>query len=87
MCVCVCVCVYNVCVFIMCVCVCVCVAGPSLGHFLCAELTRGYYLENDEAKFTERRERVYSCMRIPKELEKVPTSDPPPLTSLMTVDH
>lgn len=38
---------------------------------MCAELTRGYFLEHNEAKYTERREKVYTCMRIPKELEKV----------------
>uniref|UniRef100_A0AAZ3SJE2 Transmembrane anterior posterior transformation 1a n=1 Tax=Oncorhynchus tshawytscha TaxID=74940 RepID=A0AAZ3SJE2_ONCTS len=44
---------------------------PSLARFLCAELTRGYFLEHNEAKYTERRERVYTCMRIPRELEKL----------------
>ncbi|XP_056898566.1 transmembrane anterior posterior transformation protein 1 homolog isoform X2 [Takifugu flavidus] len=44
---------------------------PSLTHFVTAELTRGYFLEHNEAKFTERREKVYTCMRIPKELEKL----------------
>uniref|UniRef100_A0A672G3D3 Transmembrane anterior posterior transformation protein 1 homolog n=1 Tax=Salarias fasciatus TaxID=181472 RepID=A0A672G3D3_SALFA len=44
---------------------------PSLTRFICAELTRGYFLEHNEAKYTERRERVYTCMRIPKELEKL----------------
>ena len=44
----------------------------SLLRFLSAELTRGYFLEHNEAKYTERRERVYTCMRIPRELEKVP---------------
>lgn len=43
----------------------------SLFRFLSAELTRGYFLEHNEAKYTERRERVYTCMRIPRELEKV----------------
>uniref|UniRef100_A0A672MAY7 Transmembrane anterior posterior transformation 1 n=1 Tax=Sinocyclocheilus grahami TaxID=75366 RepID=A0A672MAY7_SINGR len=36
-----------------------------------AILTRGYFLEHNEAKYTERRERVYTCMRIPKELERL----------------
>ncbi|CAB1337401.1 unnamed protein product [Coregonus sp. 'balchen'] len=31
---------------------------PSLARFLCAELTRGYFLEHNEAKYTERRERL-----------------------------
>ncbi|XP_070647942.1 transmembrane anterior posterior transformation protein 1 homolog isoform X2 [Bos indicus] len=43
----------------------------SLFRFLSAELTRGYFLEHNEAKYTERRERVYTCMRIPRELEKL----------------
>lgn len=47
------------------------VPEPTLTHFVTAELTRGYFLEHNEAKFTERREKVYTCMRIPKELEKV----------------
>uniref|UniRef100_A0A3P9M3F9 Transmembrane anterior posterior transformation 1a n=1 Tax=Oryzias latipes TaxID=8090 RepID=A0A3P9M3F9_ORYLA len=46
-------------------------ADPSLTRFICAELTRGYFLEHNEAKYKERRERVYTCMRIPKELEKL----------------
>ncbi|XP_076005204.1 transmembrane anterior posterior transformation protein 1 homolog [Genypterus blacodes] len=46
-------------------------ADPSLARFICAELTRGYFLEHNEAKYTERREKVYTCMRIPKELEKL----------------
>uniref|UniRef100_A0A673A326 Transmembrane anterior posterior transformation 1b n=1 Tax=Sphaeramia orbicularis TaxID=375764 RepID=A0A673A326_9TELE len=41
--------------------------------FITAELTRGYFLEHNEAKYTERRERVYTCLRIPKELEKLMT--------------
>ncbi|KAL1024019.1 hypothetical protein UPYG_G00050370 [Umbra pygmaea] len=43
----------------------------SLVRFIRAELTRGYFLEHNEAKYTERRERVYTCLRIPKELEKL----------------
>ncbi|KAL4641784.1 hypothetical protein GN956_G10442 [Arapaima gigas] len=43
----------------------------SLLQFISAELTRGYFLEHNEAKYTERRERVYTCMRIPRELEKL----------------
>ncbi|KAI1883693.1 hypothetical protein AGOR_G00234180 [Albula goreensis] len=43
----------------------------SLLRFIRAELTRGYFLEHNEAKYTERRERVYTCMRIPRELEKL----------------
>uniref|UniRef100_A0A8C6SMX6 Transmembrane anterior posterior transformation 1b n=1 Tax=Neogobius melanostomus TaxID=47308 RepID=A0A8C6SMX6_9GOBI len=43
----------------------------SLLRFITTELTRGYFLEHNEAKYTERRERVYTCLRIPKELEKL----------------
>ncbi|CAN9510246.1 unnamed protein product [Ophioblennius macclurei] len=43
----------------------------SLVRFITTELTRGYFLEHNEAKYTERRERVYTCLRIPKELEKL----------------
>uniref|UniRef100_A0A4W4EZG6 Transmembrane anterior posterior transformation 1a n=1 Tax=Electrophorus electricus TaxID=8005 RepID=A0A4W4EZG6_ELEEL len=46
-------------------------ANLSLLRFVSAELTRGYFLEHNEAKYTERRERVYTCLRIPKELEKL----------------
>ncbi|XP_047654042.1 transmembrane anterior posterior transformation protein 1 homolog isoform X1 [Phacochoerus africanus] len=46
-------------------------AELSLLRFLSAELTRGYFLEHNEAKYTERRERVYTCLRIPRELEKL----------------
>lgn len=46
-------------------------ADLSLLRFITTELTRGYFLEHNEAKYTERRERVYTCLRIPKELEKV----------------
>lgn len=46
-------------------------ADLSLFRFITTELTRGYFLEHNEAKYTERRERVYTCLRIPKELEKV----------------
>ncbi|XP_075050785.1 transmembrane anterior posterior transformation protein 1 homolog [Mixophyes fleayi] len=43
----------------------------SLFRFIGAELTRGYFLEHNEAKYKERRERVYTCLRIPRELEKL----------------
>uniref|UniRef100_A0A8B9RPC5 Transmembrane anterior posterior transformation 1b n=1 Tax=Astyanax mexicanus TaxID=7994 RepID=A0A8B9RPC5_ASTMX len=46
-------------------------ADLSLVRFVSAELTRGYFLEHNEAKYTERRERVYTCLRIPRELEKL----------------
>jgi len=47
------------------------VAGISLWRYVCFELTRGYWLEHDRARFAERRKRVYTFMKIPRELEKV----------------
>ncbi len=47
------------------------IAGTSVFGYLYAEVTRGYMLEHDEAKFTEKRKRVYTFAKIPKELEKV----------------
>ncbi|XP_066594389.1 protein TAPT1 homolog isoform X2 [Prorops nasuta] len=44
--------------------------GVSLIQFLRTELTRGYQLENDEERFSARREKVYSFMKIPREVEK-----------------
>lgn len=34
------------------------------------ELTRGYVLDHDEERYSQRREKIYSFMRIPRELEK-----------------
>lgn len=42
----------------------------SMMSFFTTELTRGYLLERDKAKFSERRERVYTFMKTPRELEK-----------------
>ncbi|XP_012539544.1 protein TAPT1 homolog isoform X2 [Monomorium pharaonis] len=44
-------------------------AGVSLMQFLRTELTRGYQLEHDEERFSARREKVYSFMKIPREVE------------------
>ena len=43
----------------------------SVFGYLYKEVTRGYMLEHDEAKFAEKRKRVYTFMKIPRELEKV----------------
>ncbi|KAF5270315.1 hypothetical protein FQR65_LT05503 [Abscondita terminalis] len=43
---------------------------PSLLSFLQVELTRSYVLEHDEERYSARREKVYSFMRIPREVEK-----------------
>ncbi|XP_001190526.2 transmembrane anterior posterior transformation protein 1 homolog isoform X1 [Strongylocentrotus purpuratus] len=45
----------------------------SFWSYLTTELTRGYVLENDEARYMQKRERVYTFIRIPKELEKMMT--------------
>lgn len=38
--------------------------------FFLSEITRGYALENDEARYAEKRKKVYAFIKIPKELEK-----------------
>ncbi|XP_071442872.1 protein TAPT1 homolog isoform X2 [Hetaerina americana] len=43
---------------------------PSLLQFLKVELTRGYLLEHDEERYSARREKVYSFLKIPREVEK-----------------
>ncbi|KAK6621571.1 hypothetical protein RUM44_001378 [Polyplax serrata] len=43
---------------------------PSLLQFLKVEVTRGFLLEHDEERYTKRREKVYSFMKIPREVEK-----------------
>ncbi|KAK0162729.1 hypothetical protein PV327_006482 [Microctonus hyperodae] len=42
----------------------------SLFEFVKTELTRGYHLEHDEERFAARREKIYSFIKIPKEVEK-----------------
>lgn len=44
--------------------------GVSLMQFVQTELTRGYQLEYDEERFSARREKIYSFMKIPREVEK-----------------
>lgn len=41
----------------------------SLMQFLKTELTRDYQLEHDEEKFSARREKIYSFIKIPREVE------------------
>ncbi|XP_013378717.1 transmembrane anterior posterior transformation protein 1 homolog [Lingula anatina] len=41
----------------------------SMLKYLKAELTRGYLLEHEEEKFSEKRRRVYTFMKTPRELE------------------
>ncbi|XP_018579272.1 protein TAPT1 homolog [Anoplophora glabripennis] len=43
---------------------------PSLVTFLNVELTRDYVLEHDEERYSARREKIYSFMKIPKEVER-----------------
>ena len=47
--------------------------NPSLFKFLGVELTRSYLLEHDEERYSARREKVYSFMKIPQEVEKFMT--------------
>ncbi|VVC32138.1 Tapt1 family [Cinara cedri] len=42
----------------------------SLWDFIRIEFKRGYSLENDEKEFSDRREKVYTFMKIPLEVEK-----------------
>nr|XP_027223415.1 transmembrane anterior posterior transformation protein 1 homolog isoform X2 [Penaeus vannamei] len=44
--------------------------GLSFRDYLKSELRRGYLLENDEERYTARREKVYTFFKIPRELEK-----------------
>ncbi|KAL1489650.1 hypothetical protein ABEB36_013594 [Hypothenemus hampei] len=44
--------------------------APSLLKFIKTEITRDYLLENDEERFSTGREKFYSFMKIPKEVEK-----------------
>uniref|UniRef100_UPI00358E8B1B transmembrane anterior posterior transformation protein 1 homolog n=2 Tax=Myxine glutinosa TaxID=7769 RepID=UPI00358E8B1B len=50
-------------------------AGPregfTLRRFLAKELKRGYLLERQESSFTARRQRVYTFLRVPRELERL----------------
>lgn len=50
-------------------CIVFCFVEVSLMQFLRTELTRGYQLEHDEERFSARREKVYSFMKIPREVE------------------
>ncbi|KAL9897002.1 protein TAPT1 homolog [Glossina fuscipes fuscipes] len=43
---------------------------PSFMDFFKVELTRGYLLEHDEERYTARRKKIYSFMRIPRDLER-----------------
>uniref|UniRef100_A0A5S6R3U6 Eukaryotic membrane protein n=1 Tax=Trichuris muris TaxID=70415 RepID=A0A5S6R3U6_TRIMR len=43
--------------------------AKSLFEFLWSELNRGYALANDEARYIEKRRKVYALLRIPRELE------------------
>lgn len=42
----------------------------SLWDFIRIEFKRGYSLENDEKEFSDRREKVYTFMKIPLEVER-----------------
>ncbi|XP_026821239.1 protein TAPT1 homolog [Rhopalosiphum maidis] len=42
----------------------------TLWDFILIEFNRGYFLENDEKEFSDRREKVYTLMKIPLEVER-----------------
>ncbi|XP_060565743.1 transmembrane anterior posterior transformation protein 1 homolog [Ruditapes philippinarum] len=42
----------------------------SVWSYFTSELTRGYLLEREEEKYAQKRERVYTFMKTPRELEK-----------------
>lgn len=42
----------------------------SLLSYLSKEVTRGYVLDHDEERYTTRRQKMYTFMKIPRELEK-----------------
>ncbi|XP_026812293.1 protein TAPT1 homolog [Rhopalosiphum maidis] len=44
--------------------------SASLWDFIRIEFKRGYSLENDEKEFSDRREKVYTFMKIPLEVER-----------------
>nr|XP_045625044.1 transmembrane anterior posterior transformation protein 1 homolog [Procambarus clarkii] len=44
--------------------------GLSFRDYIKSELRRGYLLENDEERYTARREKVYTFFKIPREIEK-----------------
>ncbi|XP_055905297.1 protein TAPT1 homolog [Eupeodes corollae] len=43
---------------------------PSFMDFVKVEMTRGYILEHDEERYSARRQKIYSFMKIPREVEK-----------------
>ena len=45
--------------------------GSSLFSYIIDEVKRDYLLEYNEKKLRERRKRVYTVMKTPRELEKV----------------
>ena len=43
----------------------------SFMKYIMAEISRGKLMELEEDKYTEKREKVYTFMKIPREFEKV----------------
>ena len=42
----------------------------SLFRYISSEVTRSYMLEHDQERYTSKREKMYTFMKIPRELEK-----------------
>ncbi|VDP12376.1 unnamed protein product [Onchocerca flexuosa] len=47
-----------------------CLYVPNLWDYIKGELTRGYSLDNDELRYTEKQKKISAFLRIPIELEK-----------------
>ncbi|GMR50862.1 hypothetical protein PMAYCL1PPCAC_21057, partial [Pristionchus mayeri] len=43
---------------------------PTFGEYFLGEITRGYSLQNDESRYSEKRKKVYAFLQIPYELEQ-----------------
>ncbi|GMT09246.1 hypothetical protein PFISCL1PPCAC_543 [Pristionchus fissidentatus] len=43
---------------------------PTLGEYFWGEITRGYSLQNDESRYSEKRKKVYAFLQIPWEVEQ-----------------
>ncbi|KAF8385149.1 hypothetical protein PRIPAC_74291 [Pristionchus pacificus] len=43
---------------------------PTFGEYFFGEITRGYSLQNDESRYSEKRKKVYAFLQIPWELEQ-----------------
>ena len=47
-----------------------CDVAVSLWQYLREEVTRGYILDGDEERYATKRQKIYTFLKIPRELEK-----------------